>query len=324
METAVPLISIITPAYNAEGLLSDTIESALGQTFTDFEFLISDDGSTDHTLDVAWRWAQLDSRVRVLTGANGGTSSARPRAMHQARGSYFALLDSDDLWQPGFLAAQLAVFRDHPEADIVTGNAYNFGGPYHGQPLKPTGPACHRLSLLDILENEDAVCIMSVFRRSVFEQIGDFNESLADCEDYEYWVRAAYAGLQLFLNPQPTAYYRRRPESKSAHEMGHATCVVQTYRALRTLCRNRPVELATIDRQLARFERERLFIAAKTHLIRGEYEEAAADFSRLSAVSNDFASAVMARVSRHLPQALLWAYRAKSACRTVRRAPLRT
>ena len=178
--------------------------------------------------------------------------------------------------------------------------------------------------LLDIINNEDAVCIMSLFRRSVFERIGGFNLDLADCEDYEYWVRAAYAGLQVFLNPQPLAYYRRRPESKSAHEIGHATCVVQTYRALRTLCRNRPVELAAINRQLTRFEREWLFIAAKTHLVRGEFEAASADFTRLSAVSNDLTSAIMAGVSRRLPHALLWAYRAKSAWRMLRRTPLRS
>src|SRR5580765_6053764 len=117
MDTAAPLVSIITPAYNAERLLADTIQSALAQTFTDFELLIADDGSTDRTVAVARRWAELDSRVKVLTGPNGGTSSARNRALHQARGSYFALLDSDDLWQPGYLEGQLAVFRDHPEAD---------------------------------------------------------------------------------------------------------------------------------------------------------------------------------------------------------------
>ena len=324
MDTAAPLVSIITPAYNAERLLSDTIQSALAQTFTDFELLIADDGSTDCTLDVARRWAQLDSRVKALTGPNGGTSSARNLAMHQARGSYFALLDSDDLWQPGYLDAQLAVFRDHPEADVVTGNAYNFGGPYNGRPMKPIGPACQRLSLLDIIEDEGAVCIMSVFRRSVFNGIGAFNTKLRQCEDYEYWVRAVHAGFVLLANPAPLAYYRRHAESISANQIDHYHWVVIMYQSLRSLCHDRPIELAAIERQVARFERERLFITAKTHLVRGEFEAAAAHFTRLAAVTNDFASAVMAGVSRHLPQALLWAYRAKSACRTLRRAPVRT
>ena len=324
MHTAAPLVSIITPAYNAEGLLSETIESALAQTFTDFELLIADDGSKDHTVDVARRWAKLDSRVKVLTGPNGGTSSARNRALSHARGSYFALLDSDDLWHPGYLDAQLAVFRDHPEADVVTGNAYNFGGPFNGRPLKPIGTACQRLSLLDILEDEGAVCIMTVFRRRVLDAIGAFNPGLRQCEDYEYWVRAVHAGFVLLANPAPLAYYRRRPDSISANEIDHYNWVVVMYQSLRSLCHNRPAELAAIERQVARFERERLFITAKTHLVRGEFEAAAANFTRLSAVTNDFASAIVAGVSRHVPQALLWAYRAKSACRTLRRAPARS
>jgi glycosyltransferase involved in cell wall biosynthesis len=282
--------------------------------------VIADDGSTDQTLEVAQQWAQRDSRVRVLTGANGGTASARNRAMQQARGSYFALLDSDDIWQPGFLDAQLTVFRDHPEADIVSGNAYNFGGPLDGQPLKPTGIECHKLSLLDIIENEDAVCIMSVFRRRVFDGIGAFNQALGQCEDYEYWFRAAHAGFVLFTNPVPLAYYRRHAHNISGDQINHYNWVVHTYRWLLTLCADHPVEQTAIARQLARFERERLLIVAKTHLVRGEFDAAAAHFEKLSAITNDVASTIMASVSRRLPYALLLAYRAKTAFRALRGA----
>jgi glycosyltransferase involved in cell wall biosynthesis len=318
MSTATPLVSIITPAYNTAGFLSDAIESALAQTMTDFELLIADDGSTDGTLEVARGWAQRDSRVRVSTGPNRGTASARNRAMRHARGSYFALLDSDDVWQPGFLDAQLAVFRAHPEADVVTGNAYNFGGPSHDRPLKPIGTECQRLSLLDILEKEDAVCIMSVFRRRVLDRIGAFNTDLRQCEDYEYWVRAAHAGCVFLVNPAPLAYYRRHPDSISANRMNHYNWVVRTYQSLLTICHDRPAERIAIERQITRFERERLLIAAKTHLVRGEFEAAATHFESLAAVTHDVPSAVMAGISRRLPYALLLAYRAKSALRALR------
>src|SRR5687767_14224700 len=96
MSNDTPLVSIIMPAYNSAAFISDAIESALAQTVTDFELLIADDGSTDETLEVARRWARVDSRVRVSTAPNGGTASARNRAMSKAHGAYFALLDSDD------------------------------------------------------------------------------------------------------------------------------------------------------------------------------------------------------------------------------------
>jgi glycosyltransferase involved in cell wall biosynthesis len=167
MSTDQPTVTIITPAYNVARFLSQTIESALAQTFGDFELLISDDGSTDETLEVARGWERVDPRIRVIVAPNGGSATARNRAMKEARGSYFALLDSDDLWQPGFLAAQLAIFHQNPDADVVTANAYNMGGSSDGRPLKPVGVPCRKLTLLEIVENEDAICIMSVFRRAV-------------------------------------------------------------------------------------------------------------------------------------------------------------
>jgi glycosyltransferase involved in cell wall biosynthesis len=297
-----------------------TVESALAQTRGDFELLLSDDGSTDNTLEVARQWQRRDSRVRVLNGPNGGTSTARNRALRVARGSYFALLDSDDLWEPDYLAAQLAVFADHPEADVVTANAYNLGGPFDGLPLKPTGGGCRKLSMLDIIEHEDAVCITSVFRRRIFDRLGGFDPHLWYCEDYEYWVRAAHAGFVFFVNPAPHARYRRRADSKSAEEAAHFDGVIRVYQHIRRFWPHPCPEREAIDRQISRFERQRLLDAAKTHLLRRNFGAAAVDFERLAAMRNDVASGVIAGVGRRLPQAILWAYHVKSAFRTLRRA----
>jgi glycosyltransferase involved in cell wall biosynthesis len=322
MSTDQPTVTIITPAYNVARFLSQTIESALAQTFGDFELLISDDGSTDETLEVALGWERVDPRIRVIVAPNGGSATARNRAMKEARGSYFALLDSDDLWQPGFLAAQLAIFHQNPDADVVTANAYNMGGSSDGRPLKPVGVPCRKLTLLEIVENEDAICIMSVFRRAVFDRIGGFDTELRYCEDYAYWVRAAHAGFVFFVNPEPLAYYRRRSDSKSASEVAHLNGVVLVYRHVGIVCQDRPVERAAIARQLARFEREYVFITAKFHLLHGDFEAAAKRFEQLSGMTHRPATAMIARLSRHVPRALLWAYRAKSAWRGLHRSPL--
>jgi len=172
-----PTVTIITPAYNASEFVAETIASALAQTWRDFELLIVDDGSTDTTLSIAQAWERTDRRIRVLTRVHGGPAAARNTAIAHARGAFLALLDSDDVWFPSFLEAQMAVFREFRPCDVVTGNAYNRGGPRDGQPLKRVGPK-RPLSLLQILESESSVCIMSVFRRTVAERIGGFNEAL--------------------------------------------------------------------------------------------------------------------------------------------------
>jgi glycosyltransferase involved in cell wall biosynthesis len=310
-----PAVSIITPAHNAAPFLSETVASALAQTWRDFELLIVDDGSTDETQAVAREWERTDSRIVVLTRPYGGPSAARNTAIARARGSYLALLDSDDLWHPTFLDAQMAVFASFPGVDVVTGNAYNMGGARDGQPVNPAGTTCREIALLNILERENAVFIMSVFRRAVVERIIGFDETLPVNEDYDFWIRAAHAGFAFIHNPVPLGQYRRRPDSLSANEMQMVTGIIRVLGHARELCADRPRELAAIRKQLARFESERLLASAKANLVRWNIADATNDFNRLFDVRRDFSSAVMARMSRHAPGLLLWAYRLKCAMR---------
>jgi len=316
-----PTVSIITPAYNAARFLPETVASVFRQTFHDFELLIVDDGSTDGTLELARSWERTDPRVRVFTRANGGSSRARNTAMQSARGSYFALLDSDDLWQPSFLAAQLAVFEQYPEVGVVAGNAYNLGGAFNGRPLQPPGGDCRPLRLLDIIEHENSVCIMSVFRRAVADRIGNFDESLNHNEDYDYWIRAAQAGFAFVLNPRPLAYYRRRDESKSADEVGMIQGIIGVLQHAYDRCPDFPRERAAIERQIRRFNQERLYASAKASLRRRDFDTAAREFEALSNLRQDLSSELFALISRGAPQVLFWADQAKRALRT-RRLPV--
>src|SRR5690348_2692468 len=100
--SATPAVSIITPAYNASASLAETVESVLAQTFKNFELLIVDDGSTDRTLELARQLERGDDRIRLLSRTNAGSAAARNAAMRHARGGFFAFLDSDDVWKPGF------------------------------------------------------------------------------------------------------------------------------------------------------------------------------------------------------------------------------
>src|SRR5436190_16475309 len=108
-----PTVSVITPAYNVAPYLADAIESVLGQTFGDLELIVVDDGSPDATFDIAADYARRDRRVRVVRQKNGGISTARNHAMRLARGSFFAILDSDDLWLPPYLERQLDMLSNN-------------------------------------------------------------------------------------------------------------------------------------------------------------------------------------------------------------------
>ena len=103
MSSTSPLISVIIPAYNTEAYLARCLDSVLAQTLTDFELLLINDGSTDGTAAVADRYAEADSRVKVIHKENGGVSSARNRGLEVARGEFITFVDSDDIVLPTYL-----------------------------------------------------------------------------------------------------------------------------------------------------------------------------------------------------------------------------
>lgn len=106
-----PLVSVVIPTYNAPHYLLETLGTVLAQTFADFEVVIINDGSTDDTLAQLEPVAAKDGRVRIITQKNAGIGAARNRGIDESRGKYVALLDHDDLWMPGKLAAQVAFMQ---------------------------------------------------------------------------------------------------------------------------------------------------------------------------------------------------------------------
>jgi len=112
-----PVISVIIPAYNAEKTILETIQSLQKQTFTDFEIIVINDGSTDGTVELLN--AIEDSRVKVFSYENGGLPVARNRGIDRATGEYITFVDADDLWTPDKLELQLTALRQHPEAGIA-------------------------------------------------------------------------------------------------------------------------------------------------------------------------------------------------------------
>src|SRR4028119_270042 len=117
-----PTISVIVSAYNAEQTILETITSVLNQTFSNFELLVINDGSTDRTLELLS--TVKDPRLKIFSYPNGGVSVARNRGITQASGEFIAVLDADDLWTVDKLELQLAALQEHPEAGLAYSWAY--------------------------------------------------------------------------------------------------------------------------------------------------------------------------------------------------------
>jgi len=307
-----PTVSVIMPAYNVEGYIGDAARSVLHQTYGDLELIIADDGSTDSTPEVIEQLRASDPRVRAITVPSNGPSAARNAAMRLARGQFFALLDSDDIWEREFLARQMVRFGAHPEVDLVSGNARYLGSRRHGQTIGPWPDTRPPITLATIISDERAVFIMTVFRRRVFEVVGGFNESLRGNEDFDFWLRAALAGFVFARNDEPLAWYRRRDDSLSSNGIRMLRGAIEVCRTWLPAFADRP-ERPLMERQIDYYEAELAAELARQALAVGDTAEAARALDALQTRRPSMRTAVAALLARRAGPVLSAMYHVKRA-----------
>ena len=306
-------VSVIMPAYNVAAYIAEAIDSVLAQTVADWELVIVDDGSTDRSGEIADEYAARDPRILVLHQSNRGLSAARNHALRRSCGEYIAILDSDDVWEPGYLDAQLAQFAAHPDIDVISANGWFLGSHLHGQPVHPFPDPRPQPTLATILADETSIFIMSMFTRRVYERIGGFDEEMRSNEDYDFWLRAAIAGFRFWRNHQPLCHYRRREDSLSAVDVRMLLGILRVYAKIQPLLCDRPVEREILERQVSRFTREALAAQARQALTAGDMAMAADHLSALYARGAGPAFGVASFMARYLPRLLVRAYQLRRA-----------
>ena len=313
-----PAVSVIMPALNAGATIGPAIESVLRQTMADLELLVVDDGSSDDTPAVVTRFAQADPRVRLLAQANAGPGPARNAGFRAGAGRFYAFLDSDDEWAPRFLEAQLSILAAWPEVDVVCGNAWNRGGARDGQPARPVGVGPEEIPLVEMLGNEQAFFIMSVFRRTVIDAVGGFDPAMFTNEEYEMWIRAALSGFRFVRNPEPLGWYACRSGSLSSSDARMVEGILRVYAKTRPLLAPASMERAILDRQVARFEIELMAIHARTSLARGDRAAAARHLAAL----HGRRGGILLRLAAWLPGLAVAVYRLREHLRNQHARPM--
>jgi glycosyltransferase involved in cell wall biosynthesis len=187
--TDTPTVTVLVPTWNRAELIGEAIRSILVQTFTDFEVIVVDDGSTDATADALARLS--DSRLRVLHRDHRGISAAMNAGLSLARGRYIARLDSDDVWRPDLLGTLVPLLDSQPEIDVVyaQADALDHGvvvGHLQGMPLRFPDDS------LRSLVYDDCTCnVALVARRACLDRAGPYDETLIANEDWDMWLRVA-------------------------------------------------------------------------------------------------------------------------------------
>lgn len=207
-----PLISIIIPCYNYGHYLDEAIQSVKAQTYTNWECLIIDDGSTDNTMEIAQKYVLADTRFSYYYQENRGLSAARNTGIQKSAGEYLQFLDADDLIENMKLEIQEQYLELHPEHDAVVGISKYFQEKIIDRNcndliINSTVELLDEHNLLELLIKGNIMCVHApLLRRSIFDTVGNFNETLRYLEDWEYWLRCAISEKNfIFLNVSGTA-----------------------------------------------------------------------------------------------------------------------
>lgn len=206
-----PSVSVLIPTYNRARFLPDAIRSVLGQTWTDLEVIVIDDGSTDDTATAVRTIA--DARVHYIRQPHGGLGHALNAGLRAARGHYIARLDSDDLWLPNMLEHEVAVLEANPHLDVVY--ARGQGMNVNALPLANVWgvPLAFPNDALRSMLYGDSTCVITIVaRRHCFDSVGLYDESLPLGEDWDMCLRLARRHRFAFLD-EITARFRRHDDN---------------------------------------------------------------------------------------------------------------
>lgn len=221
------MISIIVPVYNVARWLNECVNSVLRQTYTDWELLLIDDGSTDASPVLCDNYAAADSRIRVVHQPNAGASAARNVGLNMAHGEYFMFLDSDDYWYVSDALAQLLCVAEEHKADVVRGEykaVDSLGNDLFTRPVpRESQPYVNRLltsgEYVKYAIHDENFMVLSLYRRECFTDLR-FEEGRAFVEDLELNARLYVKRWRCVYVPN-VRFYAYRKLSTSVSNQGN-------------------------------------------------------------------------------------------------------
>jgi glycosyltransferase involved in cell wall biosynthesis len=284
--SAAPLVSVVIPAYNVAPYIGDALGSVFAQTFTDYEVILVNDGSPD-TEALERAIAPYRARIQYLQQKNLGVSAARNAALRAARGEFVAFLDGDDLWLPSFLERQLRVLRER-DCDLVSANAMVFGdsknaGRTTADVLMRDAPEAGEATFLDLLSSAKSLNTSGVLvRLKPVIEVGLFDESMRDAEDFDLWLRLARHKARLAYHGEVLLRYRVRQDGLSGDGINIVSRELRVFdkveRSYGLAADDRDEVLAVIGKRRAELE----FELGKLCLLNGDFADARRSFAAAS------------------------------------------
>jgi glycosyltransferase involved in cell wall biosynthesis len=201
-------VSIIIPCYNHAQFLEETLKSVLNQSYANWECIVVDNGSTDHSKEIALAFSEQDHRFHYAFLEKRGVAAARNFGIAKSTGEYILPLDSDDRISRDYIKKAVIILASEPTVKIVYAEAELFGDA-SGTWMLP------EFSMEGMLK-ENLIFCSAFFRKTDFNRTGGYNESLNGFEDWDFWLTLLKNGGEVYRIPEVCFFYRIRKSSRNS------------------------------------------------------------------------------------------------------------
>ena len=243
-----PQVSIIVPCYNQELFLAETLESVKRQSYSNWECIIMDDGSTDNSKEVAHAFCEKDNRFHYYYQNNQGLSATRNNGIKKSCGIYILPLDADDLIHKDYIAEAVDVLEKREDVKVVYCRAELFG--------EKTGEWELTDYSIEAMLNENCIFCTAMYRRADFDLTSGYNTNMKyGWEDWDFWLSFIELGLKPYKIPETLFYYRKHYHKSMLKKVPDFQKTLW-----KQIVNNHPKLYLNSDESI-----ERIFISADTH-----------------------------------------------------------
>ncbi len=305
-----PVVSVIIPAYMAAAYISDTLDSVLAQSFTNYEILLVNDGSPD-TEELESVLKPYRDRIVYIKQENRGQAGARNTGLEHTRGEFVCFLDNDDQWEPDFLSFHTAVMKADADLAVHYCDAIIFGDTLRsGHKSMEFTPSRGPATFQNLVSKACTVLnCAAMSRRDAVLRAGMFNESLRYGEDIDLWLRIARQGGRIAYRYEALARYRLRPDSVSADVARMTEGYLKVLNSIRNAEDISRTDADIVDRQImietAHFD----LLEGKEAMLRGNAKKALHHLQRANAYFRRLKIAMSILLLRVAPKIFLSSYR---------------
>jgi glycosyltransferase involved in cell wall biosynthesis len=276
-----PVVSVIIPAYNTANYIGETLDSVFAQAFEDYEVIVVNDGSPD-TPELERVLARYMPRIIYLKQENSGPARARNAAIKKAAGEYVAFLDSDDLWMPEYLSAQIQTLLADSTLALVCADALLFGDSIHsGQTFMQRWPSQEPVTFEKLLSMQCSIITMCVVaRKQPLIDAGLFDERFLRSEDYDLWLRLAQRGGRFAYQHKVLGHRRLHGASLASNVQALFESQIAVYQKLLATLELSTDERRAVERQIERGHADLALHLGKREIMAGQYAQAAEALKR--------------------------------------------